>query len=38
MRSMPTPLKMSGSEISRIEALIIAIKDPSILFESASPL
>ncbi len=32
---MPMPLKMSGSEINRIEALIVAISTPSVVFDSA---
>ena len=36
--SMPMPRKMSGSAISRIDALIVAISMPSVVFDSATHL
>ena len=35
---MPMPRKMSGSAISRIDELIVAISIPSVVFESATHL
>ena len=35
---MPIPRKMSGSAISMIDALIVAISTPSVVFDSATHL